>query len=544
MRHFLLTAAFFPSLAFADTITATSHVTAVTIYAQGAEVTRTITFTAPKGAHDLLITDLPTETPAEFLRMEPANGMQTGAWSLRRDRLPPREEPLSPARADAKAEVERQEVAAQDAQAAVDAIAARENAAQARIGFLTRMVSGDGTLDASSTETLRSVAQMVGDEVLAANQTILAASKDRQPAQKALTKSLEALEKARAAFDALARPDAQYAALSVAVNVPQDGEVSMTVISYSNSASWSPVYDMNLVTEPAALSIHRGVLVSQSSGEDWSDVALTLSTAPLGENSTPSTLWPDLRSIAPDVPAEDLNRLRLSAPAGAAPVMMAEEPAPVADYAPMQAAFNGETVIYSYPSPVSILSANDQLRLELDEIGLAPEVMAYAVPRYDQTAFMNAHFTNTSPEILLPGMAMLSRDGVLIGQVGFNGLTPGDKTDLSFGAIRGLRLKREMPTRATGDRGVFSKSTQTEETAVLQVENLTDKNWPVRVLDQVPYSEQEDLQITWQATPQPSETDVDGKRGVLAWDIEVAPKATAKITLTHTLSWPEGQVLQ
>ena len=37
----------------------------------------------------------------------------------------------------------------------------------------------------------------------------------------------------------------------------------------------------------------------------------------------------------------------------------------------------------------------------------------------------------------------------------------------------------------------------------LVIENLTDQTWQLEVRDSVPYSQQEDLQITWSATPTP-----------------------------------------
>ena len=53
----LLPLLFLPAPVFADTIVAPSTVTAVTIYPQGAEVTREVQFSAPAGRHDLRIAD-------------------------------------------------------------------------------------------------------------------------------------------------------------------------------------------------------------------------------------------------------------------------------------------------------------------------------------------------------------------------------------------------------------------------------------------------------------------------------------------------------
>jgi hypothetical protein len=124
------------------------------------------------------------------------------------------------------------------------------------------------------------------------------------------------------------------------------------------------------------------------------------------------------------------------------------------------------------------------------------------------------------------------------------GLAPGADTTLGFGAIEGLKLTRDMPQKAQGDRGIFTTSTQIEEKAVLKVENLTDEVWPVHLIDQVPYSEQEDLQITFTADPAPTARDVEGQRGILAWDFDIGPKQTKAVKLNSLITWPQGKVLQ
>ena len=171
-------------------------------------------------------------------------------------------------------------------------------------------------------------------------------------------------------------------------------------------------------------------------------------------------------------------------------------------------------------------------------------VEAVAVPRLDRTAFVTASFTNASDEPLLPGEAMLFREGVLVGSTWLDVIAPGVETDVGFGALETLRVKREMPKRAEGETGVFTSSNQRTESAVITVENTGDEAWPVRILDQVPYSEQDDLAIEMTAEPEPTETDVEGQRGILAWEFELAAGGKQTITLEHSLSWPEGMVLQ
>ncbi len=540
MRAFIFALCLLPCPALADTILATSKITAVTVYPQGALVTREVRFDAPLGAHELLVTDLPAETAPEYIRLQ-AEGLNLGAFSLRTDRVPPREAVLTPAQAAAKAGVERLEVVAQSAGAALARIDAEVAAAEVQVGFLSG-IRAEG--EALTAEGLKSIAQMIGAEVLTARQAALAAAAPRPAAEKAVREAGEALEKARAALVALDRGDLGYAGLSVQFVADVAGPGVVTISHYVD-ANWRPVYDINLTRAgDDALEVSRGALVLQFSGEDWVGVALTLSTAQIAHQSDPSALWPDRREIY-DAEAE---RLKLSASAPEADAMggMAEgivEPMmePVTTTATL---FEGDVVVYAYPVPVDVASGVENLRLALDKLRFAARVEARAVPRADETAFMLAHFVNESPEIILPGTAYLMREGVLMGSTELAALAPGDKAELGFGAIEGLRLRRDEPERAEGDRGILITSTQIEEKAVLQVENLTDEAWPVRLLDLVPYSEQEDLVISYTAEPAVTEENVDGRRGILAWDFDLVPRETKAINLTHVLSWPEGMELR
>lgn len=527
--------------ACADTIAATSRITAVTVYPDGAKLTREVSFTAPAaGSHELLVTDMPYGSDPGLIRLAPSEGLQLGAFNLRADRLPPREDPLTKDQQAAKTAIEAAEATADQAQLALEAVTAGVEAAEAQVRFLS---SFSGALpDGATPDTIRSMAAMIGTETLAARQAALAAKAELPPARKAVTEAQEALAKAQAAYDALPSADMDYTALSVAVTAAAAGEQTVTVTQYVGNASWQPVYDLNLTRDGGdKLVLDRSVLVTQYTGEDWDGVALTLSSSRPAEQAAPSQLWPELRSIGPEVDEEDLMRKSLG---GADMAML---PAPVAEAAPVVAAgmaYEGDTVVYHYPEAVTVATGAENLRLALDSLEFAPVVEAVAVPRLDSTAFVVARFTNASEEPLLPGQAMLFREGVLVGSTWLDVIAPGVETDLGFGALETLRVKREMPKRAGGETGVFTSSNQQSESAVITVENTGAEAWPVRILDQVPYSEQDDLEIEVSASPDPTETDVDGQRGILAWEFDLPAGGKQTITLEQTLTWPDGMVLR
>lgn len=534
MRHlFLLALLPFPALA--EPVDTTSRVTAVTLFPAGAQVTRELAAALPPGRHELRVTDLPEAVLDDpgGLRLLAAPGVRVESLGLGTDpglTLPP-----TLAQGAARAEVARRLEAVQAAAAEVARLQAGIAASAARQAFLERL--GTETQGATAAQ-LAEIAGLVGDGVAEAATARIAAEVALIGAEAALAEAEGALSTAQT--NPAAGP-AQIGGVTLALTVTVTADAPPLRLTYAaGDAGWQPVYDLRLMQgEAPSLTIDRGVSVRQATGEDWTDVALTLSTADLYAQSVPGTLYPDLRRLRT---VDDMNSDRAAGRALSG-LAMEGEPLVMASPAPMVEML-GDTVTYVFDGTADLPHGAASLRLSLGEVTLPVQVQARAVPRLDETAFLMAAVTNASPEVLLPGQATLIRDGALIGATALPRLAPGDVTDIAFGAIEGLRLTRDMPVRSTGDGGFLSGSTAMEEVAVLEVENLTDRAFYVRLIDQVPYSEQSELAVEHRADPPVTETDVDGQRGVLAWDFTLAPGAVRQVTLTTVLSWPEGRVLE
>ncbi|WP_151718840.1 DUF4139 domain-containing protein [Gemmobacter serpentinus] len=519
--------------AWGDTITATSQVTAVTLYPSGAEVTRVLRLDLPAGQHELRIADLPQGLDPGLIRLGAAAGTDLGAFSLQQDGLAPGETVALP---DLDAAVADARAARDAAQFAIDSVGARIAGFDAREGFL-RGLETEAT--GQSVESIAALTEAVGNGVRAAREAALQEQATLPPLVQTLTEAQARLERAEAAQQAGRDRQAGKALLSIAVEQAAAGAAEVTLRHFVVDAGWRPVYDFALTRQPAPqVTLSRGVLVSQSSGEDWKDVALVLSTARPTDQSAPSDLWPELRRIGPPEPP------MVGAPMAGGAMMadaVAAEVAPMAKNAALE--MQGEIVTYRAPGNVSVATGVQDLRIALSEVVLPAQIEARAVPRYDRTAFLMATVTNGT-EALLPGDAYYLRDGALVGGGELEMTAAGDELELAFGPIDGLRLTREMPRNSEGDAGMFSSGTARSEVAILRVENLTTEDWNLHVIDQVPYSEQDDLKITYSASPAPDETEPKGKRGLLGWHFDLAAGATQEISLETALRWPAGMELR
>lgn len=535
----LLLALCLPATALAQT-RASSTVTDVTVFPSGAEVTRQVTVDLVAGENDVVIADLPVGLVAEALRITAPTGVTVGASTLQPEVPVALAAEASPERQAAKTDLDAAKGALTAASGAVELVQADIAAADARLAFAKSIrLSEPGTTAAM----IREASAAIGDEVAAAAQAAATARAALPPLEAAQAEAALAVTRAETVLAALPPAPESYAVLSVVLQAEAAGKVDLVIRHFVGEAGWTPIHDWYLTTgDVPTLRLDRAASVQQYSGEDWSDVTLTLSTAQPGRAVSPGRLWPELRQVGDP---EKESGFAASAMEERAMGGM-NEPVMEAEMAVQSAVtnFQGDIVTYVYPGAVSIAAGTENLRLALDSKDLTPRLFAQAVPGQNETAFAMVDFTNDMGEVILPAQGFLYRDGNFMGVEWHDQIAAGAQTDLAFGAIDQIRLSQDMPLRNEGERGIIASSTEQTEVRLMKVENLSSRVWDLRLLASVPYSEQEELVVEWQADLAPTEVDVDGQRGILAWDFQLAPGQRQELQLTHKLTWPDGKILQ
>ncbi|KEJ97226.1 conserved hypothetical protein [Pseudosulfitobacter pseudonitzschiae] len=538
-----LSALLAPLALWADTLTVDSAPSAVTVYPYGAQVTRTATVTLPQGTHDLVLPDLPQNVDPGRISVKLA-GAQLQSVSFRDRNQPPGPDQDTPEVTAARDALKAAETAlgALDDRIALAQVAVQ--AAKAQTDFLTAL----GTSEALPMDvaTLRELAQMIGDQTLVAGQVAGQAQTSIRILMEERKDRTEDVADAQAALDALLTADQDRTRLTLTATAQAAGEATVEVSYHVDDAAWAPVYNLRLTTgDTSSVELERGAAVRQYSGEDWGDVSMTLATVQPSGQTWPGTIYSDLRRI--EDPAKPKARMNAEAALGAAADMAPPSPVPETIQEPAMAVamLDGPSVQYAFPLPVSVANGADDVRIALDKVGFDADVYARAVPLSDSVAYRMARMTNTTQEQLLgTDLATAFVDGQMVGQFNFAPVAPGQEVDIAFGPIETLRLNRVRLNRNEGDRGIISRSNEITEATRIDIENTGAKPWRVELFDRVPVSEQEDLEIDWSAQPAPTVTDHEDRKGVLMWDLTVAPGDESNVTLEVDMSWPEGKILR
>ncbi|MEP2718806.1 mucoidy inhibitor MuiA family protein [Pseudophaeobacter sp.] len=536
------------TFAWADDFTINSQVAEATVYQDVAEITRRTSLDLAEGQHRLILRNIPHSAELETLQIALTGARQT-ALLFREDGVPPRQAD-DPKVLAAKAAIKEVEGRIQTVRDEAARAQTEARAAQTAIDFLEQLGSNEGLAEAGA-DALRDITRMISSEAGTAGQQALEA----KIRARAIADQLEELERelraAEQALEAIAREDEDRLYLVIEVEVATAGPVELELSYFSGGEIYAePSYEWHLTTgETPEIALKRGFVVAQNTGENWQGVDLTISTLQPIEQGAPSRLYPQRRQVMEPTPEPKMRSQAVG------DYMAAEAPLhePIAEPVVIEQSqgadwgsdSSGPGVTYRFAHPVTLASGADVLKLELDSLTTKAEVLAVAVPARDETAYRVARFTNDFGEDLLMSYQVpMYVDGKLVTVAEFSGLASGEEAELGFGAIRGLRLSRDVLQKSEGERGVISRSNQQREEVEISVENLTQESWPLRLLDRVPYSEQEELEITWGAQPSVSEENVDKRRGILAWEFDLAPGAEQTIHLETTLSWPEGKLLR
>ncbi len=547
----LATTAATPVLA-AD-IPALSKVDAVTVFPSGAEVTRVAEARIMAGEHALVFEGLPGDLMAETIRVE---GDALGKIEI--GSVDARMVYVGSSDVDAKRKtMEAQIVALQDERSVLDQTITD---AEYQKSLMQQLASGAFTAPVKEGEgksfgatDLGQLLDLVGGKLQTLSKLVL----DARVRQRQIDQMTGDISNQIAML-----APAEQARMQVTVHLAAPAEVTGTFrLKYRIAgAGWQPVYDARLTSpedgKASKIELVRRAAVMQSTTENWSDVALTLSTArPVGATAAPDIL-PQLidgydTGRASNYSRRDAAKLEAPAPASEALISgMAQDAAPEKDelkklkeVQQMQAEIEiaGFQALYAIPGRVSIDNTGTAKNVRIDTSEIAAKLTARAVPKLDPNAYLTATFTLNGETPLLPGTAMLYRDGVFMGQGYLPLLSPGEETKLGFGADDLIKVKRVEVKRQRGEEGLITTSNIDERAYDITVKNLHGFAIPVTVIDQMPYSTQEDITVeTMPGMTPPTSKDFEKKRGVLAWSFDLEPKAEKVLKHGFKITWPEN----
>ncbi len=334
----------------------------------------------------------------------------------------------------------------------------------------------------------------------------------------------------------------------VEIEVKSEGVFTAELTYVVREALWRPLYDIRLLEENGqeTLQVTGLAQVSQSTGQEWNDVRLILSTARTALSQRIPELKPwYLNEYGPPQPRVQ------SAPRRARPELMAsqallldsadleqaEQSAVVAGIAVAMSDQTQTVVSYSVERKVDIPSDGAPHKTPISHFSLDPAIDYLTIPRHTDAVFRRVKAVNDGPGPMLGGQVSLFVGDEYIGKSQLKYIPIGDEIELLLGVEERLTIERELIRRDV-DKVRLRDKRQFVFGYELKMKNLLLREVEVEVQDQYPVSRHEEIKVKLvNASPNPNE---DNDLNKLTWNLKISPGDEQRINFEFQVEHPRS----
>jgi uncharacterized protein (TIGR02231 family) len=495
-----------------------SRITAVTLYPGSATVERTARVTP--GMTRLEISGLPANFDPQTVRVESDAGVRIGEVSTQ-------DQSRTAASNARESAIEDKIQALKDRQAVLEVDA---RSAQMAAEFISRLgAPASGTEKPAPIPNARSLAETI-EAVRRGGSDAFGRIQRVQVQKRELDKQIRALERDLARLKSGAK-DVRTIAVGVSAERPGEVRVSYQV----NGAGWRPAYRAGLDSAGSKVLLERQGAISQTTGEDWTNVKLRLSTGQprLSPQGADPRSW-KLSLYSPSVGAvSELSYNRATAAPAAlrsAKVDELKQEAPLE----VQTTFSTE---FEVPGAVSLPSDGRKLTVSLAKLSLPAKMRLRVVPRLDAAAVVTAEAER--PEgVWLAGEIQLYRDGNYVGATSWNPQASAALL-LPFGRDSLVRVKVDRAKDRNGSGGLIGQRNEREVSDLYTLTSHHKAPVDLLVLESSPVSTSDQIKVEAKFDPKPTSENWEERQGVVAWARSIAPNQTLKFSVTYAIGYPK-----
>ena len=541
-----------------DGLSTNSKVTAATVFADRALVTREAKIHVPAGAHTLVIADVPAGLDESSLRVQgkAEASVKIGSTEVKTIFL-----------TEAANTAEREKTAAIQAKMDAKEIVNGEIKALAtRQAFIERIVAEGAEKHDATLSKMDFTPEKWAQAWKLVETGVAETQKDLAAKHVALRGLDEEISKLQYELNQVRSGQAkQRRDVYVNVDAAQDTELTLTLTYQSGGATWRPVYDARLDTTKSVMDLEQYGQVSQLTGEDWKDVEITLSTAqPAAGSEMPRMTEWFVRLFNPvQMQAQlsgfggavfDRNQAVQKAMPAAAPAslgydalkevadkkeMVAELPAAVAQTSEYAAEFR-------VPGHVDLKSVRDATKLFVGAAHMNVGLAAQVAPRLSPVAYLFVKATNTEKYPLIPGTVTKYRDNAFIGNASLPLLRSNETANLSFGVDDRIKVTYHRVSEEQSNPAMLvmgdMKSERVYET---KIQNLHLTPLTVTVFEQYPVASDADVksELIEDKTSTGFVPDSDKRQNVITWSSALNPKEEKTYTIGFRVKYPKDRQL-
>lgn len=337
----------------------------------------------------------------------------------------------------------------------------------------------------------------------------------------------------------------------VSVIANESGTSKLALSYVVNNAGWFPTYDLRVTDISKPMYLKYKANVYQSSGEDWNKVNLTLSSGNPNESGTKPTLntWnlnpapktldevvvvaygtQKRETVVGAVQSGKLNGVRINE----------NKSSPRAFSLPSVKQTEGQTAFrFEIEQTYSIPSDGKQHTVDVQEHSINAIYEYYSVPKLDKDAFLTARITGWEEMNLLNGEANLYYEGTYLGKALLDTRNTSDTLDISLGRDKNIVVNRTK-LKEFSRKQVFGNNKTDERSWEITIRNKKSQPINIVIEDQFPTSTDKDIVVE---RGDYKEATLDETTNKLTWRLKIDPAKEKKIGFKYAVKYPKNSTV-
>ena len=346
-----------------------------------------------------------------------------------------------------------------------------------------------------------------------------------------------------------------FKTVTVRVAATTAGSLDVTLGYAVPGASWTPAYDARLRGETRVVELTYYGVVRNGTGEDWNNLALTLSTArpSMGGGAPELPAWiVDVSRPMPMPLAMEMRRKEMSE-RQAFNQMAVASAAPMADASVAQDAGLAFSTIeagttsatFKIATPVTLASDSTSQKVAITSAKLPGNLQYQATPKLLEAAFLRASVTNTGEFPFLAGPVSTFLDDTFVATSRLKTVMPGERFELALGVDDAIAVKRHLVNRFAEDTGLTNSGRRVTYEFLVTITNNKKTAERVVFTEAIPVSRDEKIvvklltplerELGTAAAPKEVSREEDGK---LVWRLDLKPGEQREIPLKVSIDHP------
>ena len=326
------------------------------------------------------------------------------------------------------------------------------------------------------------------------------------------------------------------------LSVASAGSVEFALSYLTTDAGWTPAYELQATDNLDSVKVLCKANIQQSSGLDWRQVKMILSTSLPGN-------W----NVAPELQPWYLGFQQKNAPAPAyglegkvAGVQVEDRKAEMEEvvvtqvekrrevHAPtVQVQEQSISIVYDIAQPLDLPSTGKDQQIALQTLEVPASFTYFAVPKLSEDVYLLADIPDWEKLNLLKGEANIVLNGTYQGGTTIDPSATADTLHLTLGKDSRVSLERNNLT----DLGTRRFKKYIYE---ISVRNNKKMGINLFLLDQYPLSTNKDLEVVLNDA---GNAQVNAEKGELTWRLTLKAGESTKVRFGYTLRYPKDEEL-